>query len=160
MSVYQVKGKGWRYDFWMKGVRYADQWFTTKKEGQAAEAKRREEILNPKPVEETPTDMTFLELVNKRLDFVQVYKTESYYLDNKYLFKRLIKERKWGELEAGKITKGMIQKYILDRARESHYAANYDLRLLKALFNFGIENNSTLSHLTSVHERAAVMAEW
>jgi hypothetical protein len=48
----------------MKGVRYADQWFKTKKEGQAAEAKRKEELANPKPVDETttPTDITFCEL--------------------------------------------------------------------------------------------------
>jgi integrase len=32
----------------------------------------------------------------------------------------------------------MIQQYILDRAKHSHYAANYDLRLLKALINHAI----------------------
>jgi integrase len=133
-----VKGKGWRYDFWMKGVRYADQWFATKKEGQAAEAKRREEILHPKPVEEIPTDITFLELVNLRLGFVEEYHTRAYYKDNRLLFQRVAK--KWGTLSSHEITGVMIQKYILGRARDSHYAANYDLRLLKALFNHGVKN--------------------
>jgi integrase len=32
----------------------------------------------------------------------------------------------------------MVQQYILDRAKDSHYAANYDLRLMKALFNHAI----------------------
>ena len=32
MSVYSVKGKGWRYDFTRKGARYTEAWFKTKKE--------------------------------------------------------------------------------------------------------------------------------
>ena len=27
MSVYSVKGKGWRYDFTLKGIRYTEAWF-------------------------------------------------------------------------------------------------------------------------------------
>ena len=47
MSIYFVKEKGWRYDFTKKGQRYTDQWYQTKTEANRAEAKRREEILNP-----------------------------------------------------------------------------------------------------------------
>ena len=43
MSVYSVKGKGWRYDFILKGQRYTSNWFTTKVAARQAEAKKREE---------------------------------------------------------------------------------------------------------------------
>jgi integrase len=154
MSVYLVKGKGWRYDFTLKGERYTETWFKTKREGQQAEAKRREELKNPKQeregeeqvvneptsteAAETQTGITFLELVNLRLDFISAYKTPSYYKDNRYLFKRLV--RRWGQLRVDEINSMVIQKYILERAKKSHYAANYDLRLLKALFNHGIKH--------------------
>jgi integrase len=152
MSVYLVKGKGWRYDFTLKGERHTETWFKTKKAAQAAEAKRKEEVENPKTeaggmpgmesteleTAETQTDMTFLDLVNLRLDFISAYKTPSYYEDNRYLFKRLV--HRWGQMKVDEITSMVVQKYILERAKQSHYAANYDLRLLKALFNHGIRH--------------------
>ncbi|MFW9942573.1 MAG: site-specific integrase, partial [Candidatus Thorarchaeota archaeon] len=60
MSIYFVEGKGWRYDFTLKGIRHTNAWFKTKAEAKRAEAKRKEEILNPKPSVQTPTDMDFL----------------------------------------------------------------------------------------------------
>lgn len=74
MSVYSVKGKGWRYDFTHKGARQTEAWFKTKKEAKKAEAARKEEIANPAlqiQQAQTVTDMDFLELVNLRLDHVQ-----------------------------------------------------------------------------------------
>jgi hypothetical protein len=76
MSVYHVKGKGWRYDFQMKKERHTEAYFEKKTDAKQAEAKRREEIKNPvakiRP-EMTETDMDFLTLCNKRLDYVQRY---------------------------------------------------------------------------------------
>ena len=43
MSVYFIKGKGWRYDFTLNGKRCTAAWFQTKREALAAEAKRKEE---------------------------------------------------------------------------------------------------------------------
>ena len=48
MSVYLVKGKGWRYDFTMKGVRHTESWFRTKREALTAEAEKRKEVLEVK----------------------------------------------------------------------------------------------------------------
>jgi len=62
MSVYSVKGKGWRFDFTLKGIRYTETWFKTKTEAKQAETERRKEVLNPAPQIEIPTDMDFLEL--------------------------------------------------------------------------------------------------
>lgn len=138
MSVYLAKGKGWRYDFTLKGTRYTESWFKTKAQAKQAEFKKREEVLNPRQEPEAtkaPTDMGFLELVNSRLDVLKEYKTQSYYNDNLYLFRRLVS--RWKNLSCSEITNSMVQKYILERARVSHESANYDLRLLRALFNYG-----------------------
>jgi hypothetical protein len=47
MSVYLVKGRTWRYDFVLNGIRYTEGGFKTKREAKQAEATRREEIKNP-----------------------------------------------------------------------------------------------------------------
>ena len=47
MSVYFVKGKGWRCDFTLNGTRHTEAWFNTKKEARKAESKLREEITKP-----------------------------------------------------------------------------------------------------------------
>ncbi len=71
MSVYSIKGKGWRYDFTLKGERYTQTWFKTKTKAKQAEAEKRKEVLEPKKGTQIRTDMTFLELVNTRLDYIQ-----------------------------------------------------------------------------------------
>ena len=87
MSVYLVKGKGWRYDFTHKGTRYTAAWFRTKREAQKAENQRKEEISNPEPKSQNKilTDMDFLELLNLRLDHVKAYCSKSHYEDNVYM---------------------------------------------------------------------------
>ena len=88
MSVYSRKGKGWRYDFTMKGQRYTEAWFKTKREATKAENEKRKELEQP---QETRTDMDFLELVNRRLDHIREYNSEKHYKDQFYL------ARKWVE---------------------------------------------------------------
>ena len=79
------KGKGWRYDFTMNGKRYTKTWFKTKREAKQAEAKRKEEAENPEHTMITdpiPTDMDFLELVNRRLDYIKAYNSAKYYANH------------------------------------------------------------------------------
>lgn len=146
MSVYSVKGKGWRYDFILDGGRYSSSWFDTKAEARDAEAWRREEIKNPTPepgpapvLETTPTAMDFLELVNLRLDHVKAYNSKRHYTDHFYMAKRWIGE--WGKLSWEEVSRDQIQNYLLRRAKVSPYTANKDLRYLRALFNFGVIRN-------------------
>ena len=98
MSCYFKKGAGWRYDFILQGNRCTKAGFKTKAAARQAEAKKREELRNPPPVVETPTDMAFLELVNLRLDYVKAYKSEKYYVDHIY-GQEIGKE--WRNLTAG-----------------------------------------------------------
>jgi hypothetical protein len=76
MSAYLDKGKGWMYDFQMNRKRYTGASYKTKTEGKQADAKSREEINNPitkMQPEMTQTDMDFLTLFNRRLDYAKKY---------------------------------------------------------------------------------------
>jgi len=140
MSVYLIKGKGWRYDFVLNGTRYSEAGFKTKREARQAESKRREEIKNPvQPSEKvmTQTDMAFFDLVNKRLDYIKAYGSERYYTDHFYMVKRWVK--RWGKLNCSDLTTDKIQAFLFQRARAvSNNTENKELRALRALFNFGI----------------------
>jgi integrase len=136
MSTYFVKEKGWRYDFTLKGIRYTETWFTTKKAARKAEAEKRKELENPKPLPESPTDMAFLDLVNLRLDHVKAYNSESHYTSYLYMGRRWVKL--WGNLLCSEISTPMVQKHLINRRKVSPYTANQDLKYLRATFNFGI----------------------
>jgi len=137
MSYYLVKGKGWRYDFTLKGERYTEAWFKTKKEAVQAENRKREELKNPPPVvEETKTDITFLELVNLRLDHAKAYSSERHYKEFVYMARRWVK--KWGEITCSKITPSTVEQFILERNKSvSPLAANKEIRYLRSTFNYG-----------------------
>ena len=127
MSVYSIKGKGWRYDFTLNGRRHTATWFKTKREAKQAEADRRKEVLQPPP--KVPTDMGFLELVNRRLDHIEAYNSNHHYVDYRYRSKVWVKL--WGHLQCVEITREFIQEFMLRRNRVSAYTANKELRSLR-----------------------------
>jgi integrase len=142
MSVYSVKGRGWRYDFTQKGARHTEAWFKTKKEAKEVEARKRQELKNPPSVEveksmaETmPTDMGFLELVNRRLDHIKAYNSATYYQTSVVLARGWVK--RWGKLTCSQISRDVAERFILDRRKVSAFTANKEIRYLKAAFNFG-----------------------
>jgi len=137
MSTYSKKGKGWRYDFMLNGVRYTQAWFKTKREAKQAETDKRKEVLEP-PLAAT-TDMGFLELVNRRLDHMKAYNSKAHYDDYRYRCKPWV--QLWGHLECSEITREMIQAFILKRSRVSACTANRDMVSLRSLFNFGRKQN-------------------
>ena len=144
MSVYFVKGKGWRYDFTLNGTRHTEAWFKTKKEARKAEAKRKGGDTKPKTGDangsvDLPTDMDFLELVNKRLDHVKAYNSERHYTDHVYMARGWIKE--WIGKKVSDIDTETIRLFLLKRLRKtSAYTANKELRYLRALFNFAMHH--------------------
>lgn len=139
MSVYFVKGKGWRFDFTLEGIRHTEAWFETKREAKQAEAKKRKELKNPKPDTETPIDMAFLDLVNLRLDHVKAYNSDEHFRSYLYLGRRWIK--KWGDSMCCEITPAIIQQHLHERREISAYTANKDLRYLRSTFNYGVRKN-------------------
>jgi integrase len=121
----------WRFEFTLNGIRYTSAIYKTRAEARKAEAKRREEIEN----QEIQTDMGFLDLINMRLDHVKAYNSPIHYEHYYYMARRWIK--KWGKLFCKQITQKMVQKHVLERSQTSAYAANKDIRYLRAAFNFG-----------------------
>ena len=102
MSSYFIKGKGWRYHFILNGTRHTQAWFKTKREAKEAEMQRREEINNPKPEEEVPIDMAFLNLVIRRLDYVEAYNSATHYRDYRCMAKKWVK--KWRDLSCSQVS--------------------------------------------------------
>ena len=139
MSVYFIKNKGWRYDFTLKGQRYTQARFKTKTEAKQAEAEKRKEILQPTEETQTPTDMGFLELVNRRLDHMEAYSSKAHYDDYRYRCKPWV--QLWGQLECNEVNREMMQAFILKRSRVSACTANRDLVSLRSTFNFGKKQN-------------------
>lgn len=135
MSVYFVKGKGWRYDFTLNRERFTQTWYKTKKEAIQAEAGKRKELRNPPQDSETPTDIGFLELINLRLDHVKAYNSESHYRDYCYMARRWVE--RWGELKCSQMSQKIVEHFVLDRSRVSPFTANKEIRYLRATFNFG-----------------------
>ena len=69
-----------------------------------SEAKRKEEIQNPKPEPETPcsTDITFFELIERRLDHVEAYHSSSYYASYRSMARRW--DKQWDKLYCNEVT--------------------------------------------------------
>jgi len=91
--------------------------------------------------------MGFLELVNRRLDHVKAYKSESYYMTYLYLARRWTK--KWKNFSVADINQVMVENHILERNKISSNAANKDLRYLRATFNYGIKKKWIKSNPTN-----------
>ena len=139
MSTYFTKGRGWKGDFILQRKRFTTTYYKTKSEAKQAVEKRKEEILNPPPpkTETTPTDMAFLELVNRKLDYAKAYNSKKHYADYVGLAKRWVKN--WGHLQCSEITRDDIEKFMIKRSRISGSTGNKELRYLRATFNFGIK---------------------
>ncbi len=146
MSIYFVKGRGWRYDFTQNGERHTAAWFKTKTAAREAEHEKKEEIQEDKTVK-APTDIRFLDLVNKRLDHVKAYKSGEYYKAYCYMAKRWVHH--WADLECRSITPQMIEEFLIGRSMKSEFAANKDLRHLRATFNYGKKRRLILSDPTA-----------
>ncbi len=151
MSVYLEKGRGWKYDFVLKGERHQKGYYETKRLAQRKEALRKEELKNPpmqKAGDEILTDTDFLEVVNQRLDHVKAYNSEHHYRVYKSLAKRWV--RQWGHLQAGQISREMIERFVLHRNKiVSAYTANRELRTIRATFNWAIKRKLVLANPTS-----------
>ena len=144
MSVYSVKGKGWRVDFTSNRVRHTCQWFKTKTQAKQAEAQKRKELTHNGS--QTQADMDFLQLVSRRLDHLAAYTTQHHYIDYRYLARKWVEL--WGQLKAADVTTEMLERYILEKTLVSPHAANKELRCLRSLFNFGKKKKLVLNNPT------------
>jgi integrase len=127
MAVYRHQKK-WMYDFWKNKVRYQQWGYPTRQEAKIAEAEARKNLKE--------MNSGFVELCERRLTELQLRRTTKYFKANKSLIEKLI--LLWGGKR--EIKRQDIVDYFEERNRGSPYVANADLRMIKALFNCGIEN--------------------
>jgi len=132
MSIYSVKGKGWRVDFLLDGERYTRAWFPSKTKAKQAMTRLRKE-LSQSP--STQTDMGFKALVNLKLDHVASHNSTRHYTDFLYMAKRWCEQ--WGTLDCSEITREMIEQFVATRKKVSRQTANKEIRYLRSVFNFG-----------------------
>lgn len=122
MGCYFKKGKGWRYDFIHRGNRFTGAWFRTKADAMREMAQKKEEVTTPRKnqeAQEAQTDMDFLEVINRRLDYVKAYHSATHYRDYVYMAKRWA--HLWGHLKCDQITQDMVEQYLCKRQKRRIY---------------------------------------
>ena len=87
--------------------------------------------------------MKLVDLMDKRLDYLKMNKSNDYYEENKRYFKKALSL--WGsDLNVEEITRKDVNDLLMAEARrckkigKSNYKVNAMLRCMKALFNYGI----------------------
>lgn len=133
------KGIRWFYKFDLNGKTYrSNTIYHTKTEAKKAEAEAYTEAdyrqRNPK---ESP-EISLLQAINERLDYILVRKSKSYYNDNKrYLGIALFR---FGDFSIDSIKRGDIETLLQAEIKRGVYTVNAILRSLKALFNHAIDS--------------------
>ena len=157
MGVYKRKlSKGQR--FYFRGqylnVKYCSQAiYHTKQEAQKAERVKLEEIDREA---RCPTkDMYLIKLLEDRLDYLKLKKSNDYYKENKGYFRKLLafareyfaeqpKRKAVEDVMASDISRSMIHRLLMDEAErlldsgKGNYKVNSMLRSIKAVFNYAV----------------------
>jgi integrase len=126
MGIYKHAGK-WMYDFWKGGIRHRKGGYKTKREAEIAKAKMLERA------KRINTD--FISLCEKRLEDLELRRSRKHFKENKSLFENLISL--WGSKK--EIKRDDVEDYLKDIARKNTQTANKRLRLIKALFGYGVK---------------------
>jgi len=137
------KGERWLYKGSYMGKVYGSgAIYLTKQEAKKAERAKIDEI--DKQKRNFVSDIFIKDLMDYRLDVLETKKSKIYYNENQRYFKRALKF--WKNRPAGEITKKDANNFLLAEARrlkaekKDNYAVNACIRVLKALFNFGISD--------------------
>ncbi len=117
----------YRYEFWRNGIRYRKAGFRTKREAQAAMAEAKKDAAQIKTA--------FTEICWRRLQDIKLRRSKKHHQENK----KLIDNLKVIWAYKVKITKKDVKDYLDKVAEESNAKANKQMRLIKAIFNFGIK---------------------
>jgi integrase len=126
MTVFKHPTGKWSYDFEHKLRRFQKSGFHTKQEARSAEAEARKKLHG--------LNVSFLSLCSARLEDLKVRRTHQHYKENEKLLKNLMGI--WGTKK--EITREDVEKRLMATAHKSKSLANRDLRLIKALFGYGV----------------------
>ncbi len=138
------KGLRWYYKFDYQGRTYhSEAIYLTKQEAAKAEREKREEAEYQSGSRIKNKEITLLELINERLDYLKAAKTEKYYEESKFYFKKLFEYL--GNIPVVDIEKSKMQKFLVEQSLHQksrgndNYAVNAMIRSYKALFTHGIK---------------------
>lgn len=140
------KGIRWWYKFDCNNKTYfSSAEYLTKNEAKKAENAKYEEVSSQAQNPSEKPNLSLLEAINERLDYVHVKKSKNYYKDNKRYYSALL--NRLGDVPISSITRKDINDFLFEHATKAkekgrdNYAVNYMLNLFKALFNYAIENH-------------------
>lgn len=140
------KGAKWWYKFDFEGTTYfSAAMYSTKNEARRAENNRYDEIIKQPHKPSQKPNLSLLEAINERLDYVKAKKSNKYYYDCKKYYKGFIEYL--GDKLLCDITRNDINQYLfkmsesLKSNNKDNYAVNAALRVYKALFNYVIQNH-------------------
>ncbi|MFA6011957.1 MAG: site-specific integrase [Desulfobacteraceae bacterium] len=150
MGQYKRKlsnGVRWLFRGQYKNVKYNSMAiYSTKTEAKEAEAEKLKEI--EKEIKNPRDKMTLFELCSNRLDYIKASKSNAYYRDNQRTFKRLLKDV--GDIQLDAIKRPMIHQFLINeskrlkKAGKGNYEVNAELRYIRALFNYAINDLEVL----------------
>lgn len=134
------KGVRFFYKFDLNGKTYrSNAIYLTKQEAKKAEAEAYQEADFRQRHPSQSQDITLLQAINSRLDYVKSRKTLKYYNDNKrYLSIAL---HRFGDVCIDLIKRGDIESLLQEHSKKGSYTVNAMLRSYKALFNHAIDSN-------------------
>ena len=95
------QGQGVALRFHLEGDQAYGDLVQNQNRGKNSRGIKKKGVNNPPPEPKTPTDMAFLDLVNRRLDYLKDHKTENYFRDTLYMAKRWA--GLWGTMYCGEI---------------------------------------------------------
>ena len=124
--VYKHHDK-WRYEFEKNGVRHRKGGFKNKQDAAIAEVMARKNLKG--------MNTDFIKLCESRLKELETRRTDKWFKENKLLIEKLVPL--WGKQK--EITRQDIEDFINQTALRSPINANSQLKMIKALFNHGIE---------------------
>jgi integrase len=145
MPVYPrqlAKGLRYFYKFDFQGtVHKSKTIYLTKSDAKKAEAKFFSQIAKRSSADNTIVYL--LDMIDERLDLLQIQKSKGYYNESKRYYKQLLK--RFDNKPLHEISKADINSFLMrisekqQRAGKDNYVVNAMLRNYKALFNYAID---------------------
>lgn len=117
------------FDFWRKGVRHRQGGFKTQTQAKKAEKEAMARL--------GKMNLGFIELCEKRLEELKIRRTGRYCNENHSLIKKLV--QRWGSKPI--VTREDVESYLNETAKNSVTQANKELKMIKRLFEHGVERD-------------------
>jgi integrase len=138
------RGERWYYRFSFQGIIYrSNAVYLSRLEAKKAETQKFREVETGLGQVKTDKDIFLLDLINERLDYLKVAKSEKYFIENRHYLKILYEYV--GNIKIQIISRGDIQKLLLEQSKKQklqnndNYSINAMLRAFKSLFFYGIK---------------------